>query len=183
MILSDYAKGLVNINIREHIQNIIKNQTNTLEILTDPKPNNAVCYTHSSLMTPNKNEASQMSHMELETPEQIILAGKRIMDAYSCKELLITLGAEGMALFNADGSVWNIAPSAKAVFDVTGAGDTVISTIALGRAAGLDMLTCSVLATYAAGLVLEHVGVVSISTDELYQTVEKNELPQCSRWV
>ncbi len=182
IILSDYAKGLVNIDIRECIQNIIKSMPNPAELLVDPKPGNAVCYTHSSLMTPNRKEASQMAHMELRSKEDIILAGRRIMDAYACAELLITLGADGMALFSKDGAVWNIAPSAKAVFDVTGAGDTVISTLALGRAAGLDMLTCSVLATYGAGLVLEHVGVASVSASDIVQVIETTTMPKCIRW-
>ncbi len=182
LILSDYAKGLININIREHIQNIAKSMPKAPEILVDPKPNNAVCYANSSLMTPNKKEAAQMGHIELNSQENIILAGRRIMDAYMCKELLITLGAEGMALFTADGAVWNIAPSAKAVFDVTGAGDTVISTLALGRAAGLDMITCCILATYAAGLVLEHVGVACVNANEIVQVIENTAMPKCVRW-
>ncbi len=182
LILSDYAKGLVNLNIREYIQNITKSLQSPFEILVDPKPSNAVCYAGSSLMTPNRKEAAQMSHMPLKNREEIMLAGRRIMDAYMCKELLITLGAEGMALFTEDGAVWNIAPSAKAVFDVTGAGDTVISTLALGRAAGLDMVTCCVLATYAAGLVLEHVGVACVSSDDIVQVIEKSAMPHCVRW-
>ncbi len=182
MIVSDYAKGLINIDIREQIQKISKAMPSSPEILVDPKPNNAVCYTHSSLMTPNRKEAAQMAHIQLSSRENIVLAGRRIMDAYMCKELLITLGAEGMALFAEDGAVWNIAPSAKAVFDVTGAGDTVISSLALGRAAGLDMVTCSVLATYAAGLVLEHVGVACVSADDIVQVIERSHMPQCVRW-
>ncbi len=182
LILSDYAKGLINISIRECIHDIIKSMPNPAELLVDPKPNNAVCYTHSSLMTPNRKEASQMAHMELKSKDDVVLAGRRIMDAYACKELLITLGAQGMALFSKDGAVWNIAPSAKAVFDVTGAGDTVISTLALGRAAGLDMLTCCILATYGAGLVLEHVGVACVSADDIVRVIETTPMPQCIRW-
>ncbi len=182
IILSDYAKGLVNLDIRECIQAVIKSMPNPAQLLVDPKPDNAVCYTHSSLMTPNRKEASLMAHMSLNTKDDIMLAGRRIMDAYACTELLITLGAEGMALFSKDGAVWNIAPSAKAVFDVTGAGDTVISTLALGRAAGLDMLICSMLATYAAGLVLEHVGVACVGVQDIVKVIETTAMPQCIRW-
>ncbi len=182
VILSDYAKGLVNIDIRQCLQNVISAMPKPAELLVDPKPNNAVCYTHSSLMTPNRKEASQMTHMALSTKEEIILAGRRIMDAYACTELLITLGAEGMALFSKDGAVWNIAPSAKAVFDVTGAGDTVISTLALGRAANIDILTCCILATYAAGLVLEHVGVACVSANDIVNVMETTAMPKCIRW-
>ncbi len=182
MILSDYAKGLVNINIRECIQKAINQLSMPVELLIDPKPDNAVCYANSSLMTPNRKEAEQMAHMRLINAKDVVLAGRRIMDAYACKELLITLGAEGMALFAKDGTVWNIAPSVKAVFDVTGAGDTVISTLALGRAAGLDVLTCCLLATYAAGLVLEQVGVACVTTDKLKNAIENNTMPLCTRW-
>ncbi len=182
LVLSDYAKGLININVRENIFSIINSMRKPLEILIDPKPSNAVCYTNSSLMTPNRKEAAEMGHIELTSRENIILAGKRIMDAYMCKELLITLGSDGMVLFTDDGSVWNIAPHVKAVFDVTGAGDTVISTLALGRAAGLDLLTCCVLATYTAGLVLEHVGVACVEADDVMQVIQKSDMPTCTQW-
>ncbi len=183
LVLSDYAKGLLTPELAAHIHKIIKDMPTPPQILVDPKPRNAASYVGTSFMTPNKKEAAALAGMDIENREHVIEAGRRIMEKCVCKELLITLGGEGMALFTEEGAVWNIASNTKAVFDVTGAGDTVIATIALAKAAGIPSMEACLLANYAASLVLEHVGVACVKPDELLQAVEKQDVPQCTRWV
>lgn len=167
LVISDYAKGLLTPSLRALMQRSVDASSQAVEILVDPKPCNAACYEHISLMTPNRREAALLARMELRSREDIVEAGRRIMRDLHCRRLLITLGGEGMALFLEDGSVWNIPTATKAVFDVTGAGDTVIATVALARAAGIALAVGCALANYAAGGVLEHVGVAAITAEEL----------------
>ncbi len=182
LILSDYAKGIVNENICKYIQTLCIDAGISPEIFVDPKPKHAAIYGPISLMTPNRNEAEDMARMSIESKEDVLKAGQYIQKEYHCKELLITLGSEGMALFLEDGSVWNIAPHARAVFDVTGAGDTVIATLALARAANVPLMEACLMATYAAGLVLEHVGVACVHADDIITAVQNTLPPTCTSW-
>ncbi len=186
-ILSDYAKGLVSCPITDHVQKLCLEQENAgqqrPEIFVDPKPQNAAIYGPTALMTPNRGEASAMAHMSIDSREDVLKAGRYICDTYKCSQLLMTLGSEGMALFLTDGSVWNIATHARSVFDVTGAGDTVIASLTLARAAGIDLLDACFIATYAAGLVLEHVGVACVSSEDILRAVQHGLAPMCMRWA
>ena len=83
--------------------------------------------------------------------EEILAAGRAILEKVGCPHLLTTLGSDGMALFSGPSEVWHVPTMAQDVFDVTGAGDTVIATLGLGLAAGLPLLASCVLANYAAG--------------------------------
>lgn len=193
LVISDYAKGLLTPELRGLMQthldaltarnNSEGKSTRGVEVLVDPKPANARCYRGVTLMTPNRREAALLAGMELRTREDIVEAGRRILRALECRRLLITLGGEGMALFLEDGSVWNIPTATKAVFDVTGAGDAVIATVALARAAGLPLAVGCALANYAAGGVLEHVGVAAISAGELRVLAGQGPQPSFVQWA
>ncbi len=183
LVFSDYAKGIITPSLANHIQKIIADTQKDIQILVDPKPRNNACYTGCSLMTPNKKEAAALANIDIDTRDDVLAAGRIIMQNFACKELLITLGGEGMAFFANDGSVWNIASNTKDVFDVTGAGDTVIATLALAKAAGLATKDACFLANYAAGLVLEHVGVACVKPEELTLAVEMQDCPYCVQWV
>ena len=183
LVISDYAKGLLTPSLRQRVQSSIEASARPVEILVDPKPGNAACYHNIGLMTPNRREASLLAGMELRSREDIVEAGRRIMRTLACQRLLITLGGDGMALFMEDGSVWNIPTATKAVFDVTGAGDTVIATVALARAAGIALTVGCALANYAAGGVLEHVGVATVSAQELRALAQRGPEPHFIPWV
>ncbi len=180
LVISDYAKGLITPALSAHIQKLIAE--NATEVFIDPKPQQAQCYVFNGLMTPNKKEAALLANMSLHTREDVLCAGRAILEKFSSSQLLMTLGGEGMALFLDDGSVWNIASSTRAVFDVTGAGDTVIAALALARAAQLDMRMACLLSNYAAGCVLEHVGVATVSPEELSFAVSRQDVAKCVRW-
>ena len=91
----------------------------------------------------------------------MIRAGRALFDRLHCKNLLITMGGGGMALFEGDDSIRHIPTFARKVFDVTGAGDTVIATVALGLSAGQDLLSACTLANYAAGVVVGQIGAAT----------------------
>ena len=183
LVISDYAKGLITPTLREAMRRCLEKIDRPVEILVDPKPRNAPCYKDIALMTPNRREAAQLAGMELHGREDIMEAGRRIMRDFACRRLLITLGGEGMALFLEDGSVWNIPTATRAVFDVTGAGDTVIATVALARAAGIALAVGCALANYAAGGVLERVGVAAVSAQELRHLAGSGSGPRFIPWA
>ncbi len=182
LIVSDYAKGLLTARLCAYVKEKCAHMTICPTVLLDPKPYNAACYTNISLMTPNKKEASQLAGMKIVSKQDILQAGQSIMQRFSCEELLITLGSEGMAYFAQDGHVWNIPTASKAVFDVTGAGDTVIATLALARAAHVSPLHACFLANYAAGLVLEQVGVACVYPQKLVSAVKRADAPSYYVW-
>ena len=112
--------------------------------------------------------------------EEILAAGRAILEKVGCPYLLTTLGPDGMALFSGP-DVWHVPTMAQDVFDVTGAGDTVIASVGLGLAAGLELLPACVLANYAAGLVVAQVGAAVASPQALRQVID--DLPVAiSKW-
>ena len=113
--------------------------------------------------------------MPVRSREEILTAGRAILEKVGCPHLLTTLGSDGMALFSGPSEVWHVPTMAQDVFDVTGAGDTVIATLGLGLAAGLPLLASCVLANYAAGLVVAQVGAAVASPDALREAIR--ELP------
>lgn len=180
LVMSDYAKGLLTPSLCGAV--LAEAAARGVRVLADPKPANADCYRGVDLMTPNRREAVQLARLEARDRESILDVGRRVMERYGCAQLLITLGGEGMALFMRDGGVWNIPTAAKAVFDVAGAGDTVIATAALALAAGAALPAACSLANYAAGGVVEHVGVITVSGEELLRMVRQGAEPEFIRW-
>lgn len=111
------------------------------------------------------------------------MAGQAIFDLLGCDTLLTTLGPEGMALFESRESVWRIPTMAQEVFDVTGAGDTVIATAALSLASGHSLTDACLLANYAAGIVVGHVGAATATQEMLRNAVLKTPPPQIEQWL
>ncbi|MGC9120306.1 MAG: D-glycero-beta-D-manno-heptose-7-phosphate kinase, partial [Sulfurihydrogenibium sp.] len=144
-IVSDYGKGVVNKNIMEYIKSLGK------PVFVDPKPSNFYLYKDITIMTPNRKEAYESIKAEKNTPVEEV--GKTIMKQLNLKQLLITLGADGMALFEEE-KVIKIPAKARKVFDVTGAGDTVISVLALAKLSGGTWEESATIANYAAGYVV-----------------------------
>jgi rfaE bifunctional protein kinase chain/domain len=134
------------------------------------------------LLTPNTKEASEGANLPVSDRESVIEAGRAIFRRLDCRNLLITLGPDGMALFEGQGAIRHIPTFARKVFDVTGAGDTVIATTALALAAGMDLLTACTLANYAAGVVVAQVGAATATPDDLRETVNELPEPQVTFW-
>ena len=179
VILSDYGKGVIS----EGFLNWLREKKKPgQKIILDPKTCNFPHYTDFYCMTPNRKEASEGALMHIATREEILEAGKRLITQCNLQSLVITLGAEGMAVFLPGQGVFHLPTTAKKVFDVTGAGDTVIAVIALGLSSGLDLLTSCILANSAAGLVVGQVGAVGITQEELTEALSSWPCAQQTKW-
>lgn len=176
LIISDYGKGIINSDILNLVKEIAS-QSN-IKVLIDPKLPNFELYHEPFLMTPNKKEAGAGAKIEVENIDKILEAGEIIKANNKCKNLLITMGAKGMILFNQDQKIWQIPTMSRKVYDVTGAGDTVIAIIGLTLSAGIDLLTCCVLANYAAGIVVGQIGTAAVKKDDLLKSIQTQSAPE-----
>ena len=170
LILSDYSKGLVSSGFMARLRDLIASCGHEVKILVDPKPSNVGLYGGSFLLTPNTKETGECAGLPVRSREEILAAGRAILEKVGCPHLLTTLGSDGMALFSSAG-VWHVPTVAQDVFDVTGAGDTVIATLGLGLASGADLLASCILANYAAGLVVAQVGAAVATPDALREAI------------
>jgi rfaE bifunctional protein kinase chain/domain len=182
IILSDYGKGFISREFMDRFMPMVQGRPTPPLVLVDPKTVNYDLYQGVDLLTPNTKEASEGANLPVSDRESIIEAGRAIFRRLNCRNLLITLGPDGMALFEGEESIRHIPTFARKVFDVTGAGDTVIATTALGLAAGMDLLTACTLANYAAGVVVAQVGAATATPDDLRETVNELPEPEVSYW-
>jgi D-beta-D-heptose 7-phosphate kinase/D-beta-D-heptose 1-phosphate adenosyltransferase len=164
VIVSDYDKGVVN---RELLSEILpKARAAGVPVYLDPKVHHADYYKPITLITPNHREAELLTSTVINGTASLDEAGRRLLQRFECEFALITRGEEGMTLFREGGS-YHLPTFAREVFDVTGAGDTVIATLALARAAGASMEESAVLANHAAGIAVAKVGTATVSQTEL----------------
>lgn len=164
IVVSDYDKGVVN---RELLSTILpKSRSVGVPVFLDPKVHHADYYRPITAITPNQREAELLAGMPIEDVSSLEEAGHRILRKFQCEYALITRGEEGMSLFNASSAV-HLPTFAREVFDVTGAGDTVIAALAMSCAGGATIEESSVLANHAAGIVVGKVGTATASRSEL----------------
>lgn len=161
-IVSDYGKGVITHKIMEKIKESKK------MVFVDPKPSNFNLYKNITIMTPNKKEAYES--IKADKSLSVEEVGKEIMSQLNLEQLLITLGGDGMALFDKN-KVIKIPAKAKKVFDVTGAGDTVISVLSLSKVVGGSWEESASLANYAAGYVVGEIGTATVSRDTLINLI------------
>lgn len=169
VIVSDYKKGVVTRDVIKKIISAFKDNI----ISVDPKIGNFHCYKGVTVVTPNKKEASRGSGVEIVDEKTLIKAGRILLEKLKTKAVLITRGGEGMSLFykNSTGKqetvIHHIKSVAKKVYDVTGAGDTVISVLTLAYAAGASLDESAVIANCAAGIVVEELGTSTVTIELL----------------
>ncbi|HEY7543900.1 MAG TPA: D-glycero-beta-D-manno-heptose-7-phosphate kinase [Blastocatellia bacterium] len=169
IVVSDYNKGLLTESLLARALSSARNRD--LTVCVDPKARNFSRYQPLTVITPNTQEAAEAAGIEIEDEESLIEAGRRILAGIDCRAALITRGEEGMSLFTAGGEAAHIPTVAREVYDVTGAGDTVIGTLALALAAGASFVEAAVLANHAAGVVVGKLGTASVTRDELMATI------------
>jgi D-glycero-beta-D-manno-heptose-7-phosphate kinase len=169
VIISDYDKGVVN---RELMTTIWpKAKSAGVPVFLDPKVHHADYYKPITMITPNQREAELLTGMAIPDQGALEEAGQKLLERFECEYALITCGEEGMALF--DRSVSHHLPTfAREVFDVTGAGDTVIATLALVRSTGATMEEAATLANHAAGIAVGKVGTATVTREELLADFE-----------
>lgn len=170
IVFSDYNKGcLSEIVIREIITQA---KNNNIPILVDPKFNNFFEYSNVTLVKPNKKEAEVALNMRLDSVEEVNKAGKTLLKKLNVDNVLLTLGQDGMVLFENNGNITRIPTKARTVADVSGAGDTAIASFAAAFISGADVKQAAVVANIASGIVCEKPGIVSIEIDELLKGFE-----------
>ena len=167
VIISDYNKGVITKPLLDGIREVISRKG--IPVCVDPKQNDFSLYQGFDIITPNHYEAGRAAGIEIMDMHDVMKIGRMLLDRFNFKALLITRGEEGMNLFEKDGkTICTTFPAeAREVFDVTGAGDTVIGVFALCIASGATFKEAAALANYAAGIVVGKVGTASISQDEL----------------
>ena len=165
VIVSDYAKGFLVENLLSRL--ITKCALDGKKILVDPKGKDYTKYKGATLLTPNQKEATDASGLEDFEENLVEKAGRTLLEKLSTDSVLITQGEKGMTLFLGDGSIHRFEALARNVYDVTGAGDTVIATLAVAIGAGLDYFDAVRIANIAAGLVVEQVGTTAITLEML----------------
>src|ERR1035437_664253 len=171
IILQDYNKGVLTPSLIEKITSLanIKN----LLITVDPKFNNFFLFKDVTVIKPNRKEAEDVLGMKIRNDEDITIAGNRILEKTNAENVILTLSEEGIAVFEQNKPEKRMPTKAQIVADVSGAGDTVISTLTMALAAKADIIEASYLANYAGGIVCEEVGIIPIEQDKLFDTIGK----------
>jgi D-beta-D-heptose 7-phosphate kinase/D-beta-D-heptose 1-phosphate adenosyltransferase len=171
VILSDYGKGMLTPKLSRAI--LKKADSNDVPTVVDPKGDDYGKYSEASIITPNTAEAEEVADFKIEDDDSLQRAGSKLLKQHSANALLITRGSEGMALFETPGlSFESFDAQAREVYDVTGAGDTVVSMVAIGLAVANDYSAAARLANVAAGIVVGKVGTATVGLQELRQELE-----------
>jgi D-glycero-beta-D-manno-heptose-7-phosphate kinase len=178
VVVSDYDKGAVTPELLEMVLPALRDAG--VPVLLDPRTRYAASYRPVTVITPNQREAEAISRIEIRDEASLARAGERLLEMLGCAYVLITRGERGMALFEAPEAgeaaarpgrarpkMRTISTMAREVYDVTGAGDTVIAALALAYAAGATMPEAAALANCAAGRAVAHVGTVAPTADEV----------------
>lgn len=171
ILISDYGKGVISREVMEEI--IILSKRNHKPLIVDPKVKNINLFKGVTMITPNQNEASEAIGMKISSDEDASKAAAMLRDKLECESVLITRGEHGMTLLDKSGSYTHIPTLATEVYDVTGAGDTVVSVLALAFATGASLKVSALLANYAAGIVIKKVGTATVDQEELKRAIRK----------
>jgi D-beta-D-heptose 7-phosphate kinase/D-beta-D-heptose 1-phosphate adenosyltransferase len=175
IIVSDYCKGVVTKDLVRDIVALAKKHKVVVSV--DPKISHFGIYRGVTILTPNTKEASLGSKIDIEDEKSLISAGKQLLSSLKCTAVLITRGEHGMSLFER-GKITHIPTVAREVYDVTGAGDTVISVLTLAMASGADLGDAARLSNFAAGIVVGIVGTATVKPEELKQKISADSAPK-----
>ena len=169
VILSDYAKGLLS-------QEIVEAARVCPLVLADPKPQNVELFSGVTCVAPNAHEAEAATGITITGDASLERAGAKLLELLRCRYVVITRGEHGMSLFGSKGERLAIPSVARKVYDVSGAGDTVIAVLSLALAGGAPIEQAMQLANFAAGAVVEKLGTATASGDEIIALVEHDSV-------
>ncbi len=170
VIVSDYAKGFITKRLMEELIKLCKK--NNKPIIIDPRPDNKLLYEGATLITPNYDEASKMAEIFGREEENINRVGNKLRKKLNV-DILITRGPRGMTLFS--DKVKHFPTKAREVYDVSGAGDTVVATLSLALAAGANIEEAITLANYAAGMVVAKFGTATTTIVEIENAIKNDK--------
>ncbi|MCD6525711.1 MAG: bifunctional D-glycero-beta-D-manno-heptose-7-phosphate kinase/D-glycero-beta-D-manno-heptose 1-phosphate adenylyltransferase HldE [Desulfuromonas sp.] len=175
IFLSDYGKGVLTDPLLQSV--IAAGRAKGVPVVVDPKGSEYRRYRGATLLTPNRAEASEASGIKIVDDATLVAAGTTILDDAQLDALVLTRSEEGMSLFLRDGQQINLPTQAREVFDVSGAGDTVLALIGIGLAASLSLKQAATVANIAAGVVVAKVGTSTVSCQEILRAVSRVVLP------
>lgn len=165
IVISDYNKGIITQNLMARVLPFAK--ANRIPVFVDPKIENFMLYSPVTFISPNHMEAEKIVHHPCRSDAEVEKAGKEILAKISSLYLIIKRGEQGMSIFEQGKRAVHIPTNAREVFDVTGAGDTVIAAAALALLAGATIQEAAILANAAAGVVVAKIGTATCSPEEL----------------
>ena len=171
IVISDYGKGVITTEILAFIRELAT--AHKIPVVVDPKDTHFSNYKGFTVITPNLTEASLGAGFKIKDEDTLLAAGKTLLSIIDCAAILITRGSEGMSLFRKEKKLLNIPTRARGVFDVSGAGDTVVATIALSLASGLAVDEAAHLANWAAGVVVAKYGTATVNISELTDYIKR----------
>ncbi|MBL7068444.1 MAG: D-glycero-beta-D-manno-heptose-7-phosphate kinase [Candidatus Omnitrophica bacterium] len=178
LIIEDYGKGMITSQLLKRIVPLAKRHRKIIAV--DPKEEHLSLYKGATLITPNADETFRATGIKLKDEKSIAEAGKKLLGKLGCKMALITLGEKGMALFKEGRKRLCIPTVAREVYDVSGAGDTVIGAFCLALASGASDVEAAYIANYAAGIVVSKIGIAVVEREELIGRI-KEELAR-TKW-
>jgi len=173
VIISDYGKGVLSASNCQQIIRLAKRARKP--VLADPKGSNYSKYRGITIMTPNQLEAETATGIKITDPESLEKAGQKLMRELKLPNLMITRGREGLSLFESGQKRFDIPAVPREVFDITGAGDTVIATLALGIASGAALHDAALLSNYAASVKVSKIATQPVFRMELEEALEERE--------
>jgi rfaE bifunctional protein kinase chain/domain len=165
VVLSDYAKGFLS-------RDIVEEALGCPLVIADPKPENLALFAGVNCVAPNAAEAQQATGIAIVDDASLERAGRTLLERLGCRYVIITRGEHGMSLFGRDGERVDIPSVARTVFDVSGAGDTVVAVLTLALAAHVPIEGAMQLANFAAGAVVEKLGTATASAAEIIALME-----------
>jgi len=172
VIISDYGKGVITKGLLDYLRKA--KRKHKLVVAVDPKVGNYSHYKNATFMTPNHHEAGQMLGKKINNDDQSIAkAGKTLMRRLSLDSIVITRGEGGMTVVTDKSGPLHIPTRARQVFDVTGAGDTVIATLTLALSVGASLFEAAEIANYAAGVVVGKLGTDTTNVSELKKAIQR----------
>jgi D-beta-D-heptose 7-phosphate kinase/D-beta-D-heptose 1-phosphate adenosyltransferase len=167
IIISDYAKGTITQEMMNKLKILSKNKD--IRLIIDPKPEHKSWYNNVSLITPNKKEAQEMYGTVIENIDDYFQSGKHLMEQFD-SEIILTAGEKGMFVFEKNKEPVFIKTVAREVYDVSGAGDTVVASLCLALCSGAHLTDAAIIANHAAGIKVGKVGTAPVAYEELLQS-------------
>jgi len=172
VIISDYGKGVITLSLLEKIMTVCLERD--IYVAVDPKETHFNNYKRVSVITPNHHEAGFAYGRRIQNEEDLLEVGNGLLSRLQAKSILITRGPDGMSLFTADSAPRHIPTFAKKVFDVTGAGDTVIASFVVATCAGADPIEAAVISNTGAGITVGEIGTATVTMEQLRAELERN---------
>ena len=169
-LISDYGKGVISLNLLNEVIGIARK--NDIFISVDPKETHFMNYKKVSLITPNHSEAGFAYGKRIKNEVSLEEVGWGLLDRLESESMLITRGEKGMSLFERNRTLTHFPTVAKKVYDVTGAGDTVISAFSCAYAAGASLKEAALISNHAAGIAVGELGTAQVTGEELYRELK-----------